>query len=335
MSRLARLSVLLSLFWCAPALAEPWAFVINEGNGTVSIIDTKTDKVSTTFKVGERPRGLAVTQEGERAYASLDDGTIIERDMYSKTESGGAKLGHRAGAIDVSPDGKLLAAAITTQSEILLLDLAMMRVVTRIPIRGGKSAADAVFSPDGRWIYATAEESPEVHVIDVQRRAVARSIHIGPRPRGVAFLPDGSRAFIAAEQENEIVAIDVARQVVLGRVKTASGPSAVTRHPDGKRIFVSAAGAGKVQVIDAGERRIVGEFEVCSIPSSIAVTLDGKKLYVTCGRENEVWVYDGSTYERSTRLTVGVKPASIVIGGPDPPAGGTFIPSPRAKPTSS
>ena len=171
--------------------------------------------------------------------------------------------------------------------------------------------------------------------IYVQQRAVARSIPIGPRPRAVAFLPDGSRAFIAAEQENEIVAIDVTRQAVLGRVKTASGPSAVTRHPDGKRIFVSAAGAGTVQVIDAGERRIVDEFEVCSSPSSLAVTLDGKKLYVTCGQQNQVWVYDGSTYERLVRVAVGAKPVSIVIGGSDPPAGGTFVPPSRAKPKSS
>ena len=335
MSRIVRLSALLPLLWCAPALAEPGAFVINEGSGSVSVIDTKTDEVSETFKVGERPRGLSATREGDRVYVSLDDGTIIERAVYAKEMSGGTKLGRRTGAIDVSPDGKLLAAAIRSRNEIVLLDLAMMRVLKKIPVRGGQGAASAVFSPDGRWIYATSEQGPELHVIDVEQRAVTSSIRVGPRLGGVAFLRDGSRAYIVADQENEVVVIDVARKAILTRVKTAAGPSAVTPHPDGKRVFVSVAGAGKVQVLDAGADRIVGEFEVCVSPSSLAVTLDGKKLYVTCGQADQVWVYDGSTYKRLAQLAVGVKPVSVVIREPDPAPGGTFFPPPRAKPKSS
>ena len=61
MSRLALLSALLPLCFCAPAGAEPNAYVVNEGSGSVSIIDTKTDEVSATIKVGERPRGLALS----------------------------------------------------------------------------------------------------------------------------------------------------------------------------------------------------------------------------------------------------------------------------------
>ena len=75
-------------FFCAAAAADPNAYVVNEGSASVSIIDTQTEKVSATIKVGERPRGLAVSPDGERVYVSLEDGTLVERDMYAKERAG-------------------------------------------------------------------------------------------------------------------------------------------------------------------------------------------------------------------------------------------------------
>ena len=38
--------------------------------GTVSVIDTATDKVTATFKVGGKPRGIALSPDGKRLYLS-------------------------------------------------------------------------------------------------------------------------------------------------------------------------------------------------------------------------------------------------------------------------
>src|SRR6185369_10531410 len=112
MSRFAVLSALLPVLLCAPAGAEPNAYVVNEGSGSVSVIETKADKVSATIDIGERPRGLATPRGGERLYVSRADGVLIERDMYAKAESAQAKLGRLPSSIDLSPDSKVLAAAI-------------------------------------------------------------------------------------------------------------------------------------------------------------------------------------------------------------------------------
>ena len=181
----------LSALFCAAAAADPNAYVVNEGSASVSIVDTETEKVSATIKVGERPRGLAVSPGGERIYVSLEDGTLVEYDMYERVESGRAMLGRLPSSITVSPDGKSLVAAINGDGEVVLLELAQMRIAKKIPVPGGKHATNAVFSPDGRWIYVSADDSPEVAVIDARQGAVASSIHVGPRLRGIAFLPGG------------------------------------------------------------------------------------------------------------------------------------------------
>ena len=41
------------------AHAAPFAYVSNEGSASVSVIDTATDKVVSTIKIGEKPRGAA------------------------------------------------------------------------------------------------------------------------------------------------------------------------------------------------------------------------------------------------------------------------------------
>jgi len=40
-----------------------------------------------------------------------------------------------------------------------------------------------VFSPDGKLVYASAEDGDTVEVIDVERRAQTAQIKVGPRPR--------------------------------------------------------------------------------------------------------------------------------------------------------
>ena len=46
----------LSLVLPSLALAAPFAYVSNEGSGTVSVIDTSTDAVVDTLQTGGKPR---------------------------------------------------------------------------------------------------------------------------------------------------------------------------------------------------------------------------------------------------------------------------------------
>ncbi len=48
-----------SVTWAA-AIAQPLAYVSNEKSGTVSVIDTHTDKVINEIAVGESPWGVVI-----------------------------------------------------------------------------------------------------------------------------------------------------------------------------------------------------------------------------------------------------------------------------------
>ena len=75
--RLARLMIgatVLSAATALSALAAPFAYVSNEGSASVSVIDTATDKLTATFNVGGKPRGIALSLDRKRLYLSDQTG---------------------------------------------------------------------------------------------------------------------------------------------------------------------------------------------------------------------------------------------------------------------
>ena len=82
----------------------------------------------------------------------------------------------------------------------------------------GKNPEHAVFTPDGRYVFVSAEDGQAVDVIDVAQRAQVAQIPVGVRPRGIGFSPDSTRAYVAAETSNELYVIDARTFVVLARI---------------------------------------------------------------------------------------------------------------------
>src|SRR4051812_45890889 len=57
---------------CTKAHA-PRLYVTNERSGTITVIDTETNRVLDTIKVGARPRGIIFTANGRKLFAALTD----------------------------------------------------------------------------------------------------------------------------------------------------------------------------------------------------------------------------------------------------------------------
>lgn len=55
----------------AAALAAPFAYVGNEGSGTISVIDTASDRVVDTLRFGRKPRLRALPSDGKRLFVSV------------------------------------------------------------------------------------------------------------------------------------------------------------------------------------------------------------------------------------------------------------------------
>ncbi|MEA3154099.1 MAG: hypothetical protein QOK44_1688, partial [Betaproteobacteria bacterium] len=207
----------LALSSVASADAEPYAYVPNEGSGTISIIDTATDATVGEIKTGGRPRGIAASPT-LLYFSDLPSSALKVVDLKNRAVTAQVALGKSPEGVYLSRDNKTLSVAVEESNSVALIDTATLQVVANIPVKG-KNPEHAVFSPDGAWLYVSAEEADTVEVIDVAKRAQVGAIKVGQRPRGIAFTPDSRRAYIACEVESMVYAVDVATRSVIASIK--------------------------------------------------------------------------------------------------------------------
>jgi YVTN family beta-propeller protein len=300
---------------CLPlrVFAAPFAYVSNEGSASVSVIDLATDQVTATFKVGSKPRGIALAAGGRRLYISdQTSNSLLTVDTATGTVIQRTRLGDSPEAIYLSADGKWLSAAIEENDQVLLVATADGEVRQRLKMHGN-NPEHAVFSPDGKWLYVSSENADSIDIVELAGGEVSKSVVVGERPRGIGFLPDGSRAYVAAENANTVNVIDVAKGEVIARIAAGSRSNGVIVHPDGHRVYVSSGGEGTVQVIDTSTNTIIAKVPVGKRPWNMAITPDGKKLYVACGRSNAVAVVDTTTNTKIAEIPVGELPWGVAI----------------------
>ncbi|MGZ5583371.1 MAG: beta-propeller fold lactonase family protein, partial [Usitatibacter sp.] len=126
MTQLRRIAASAALLAVATlAGAAPPAYVSNEGSGTISVVDTATDRVTATLKVGAKPRGIAVSRDGRRLYVSDQTGSaLVVRDLERGADAATIPLGKSPEAIYLSPDERWIAAAVEENDLVVIVDLA-------------------------------------------------------------------------------------------------------------------------------------------------------------------------------------------------------------------
>ena len=106
----------------------------------------------------------------------------------------------------------------------------------------GDNPEHAVFSPDGRFVYVSAEEDDKLEVIDVAARKLVAQLKVGTRPRGIAFTPDGAKAYVACERADTVYVIDARQHKILRTIKAGLRSNGLAMHPDGKRLYLTNGG---------------------------------------------------------------------------------------------
>ena len=310
---------------CASKPSGPLAFVSNERDGTITVIDTATDQVVSTLTVGGRPRGIRISNNKDRIWVAITS--------PSNQSQGEDKI------VELDPDGKVLAeyeAGTDPENFVLddaatrlyianedagtasITDVEANRVIATMPV--GLEPEGAAISPDGRWVYITSETSSTVTVIDTQTGQVAKTFMVGARPREAAFTADSTRAYVTAENGNVISVVDTQDHTVIKTIELPKGdasaqskPKGVVVSPDGKRVYVATGRGNSVAVIDGEQLSLITLIPVGKRPWGVALSPDGRKLYTANGLSNDITVVDTSTNKVLTTIKAGNGPWGIAL----------------------
>lgn len=316
--RSAYAAALLFVLAANVAGAAAFAFVGNQGSASVSMIDTKSDEVVRTL-TGEGKLGKVNGVVANRSATLLfvvdaKDGRVNVLDVATDKVKKQIAVGSGPEGIGMSPSGNEVAACIEDDNEVVLIDTKTLEVTQRIAIHGA-NPEHCVFSPDGRWLLTSNENSNDIDIIDLQKNVSLAALKASNHPRGIAFLPGRDVAYVAAEGANVVDVFDIKAKKLLRSLPAPLRPAGAVASADGRFVYITNGGAGSVSVFDTQSEKSVVEILVGKRPWNSALTRDGSKLYVPNGRSNSVSVID--TVKRVVRkeIPVGQLPWGVVIAG--------------------
>ena len=117
--------------------SAPLAYVPNEGSGTISIIDPRTDTVTGEIKTGGKPRGLAFGRGKPLLYVSDQPSNSLKIvNLDSRSVEGQVPLGKSPEGVSISPDGRWVVVAVEEGNSVSFVDTASGKVVADVKVRG-------------------------------------------------------------------------------------------------------------------------------------------------------------------------------------------------------
>jgi YVTN family beta-propeller protein len=118
------------------------AYVTNENDGFVTLVDAVKHEKMQTIKLGEpgvvKPMHVIVSTDGSKAYVSSGRGKkVFILDTATNAVTGSVEVGKRPWGIALSPDGKMLFAADGPSGNVAVVDLATNAVVKQVKVGDG------------------------------------------------------------------------------------------------------------------------------------------------------------------------------------------------------
>ena len=148
-------AVLVAAAWAVCAAcssAEPThrLFVTNEGDNTLSVIDTRTGELEATLEVGNRPRGIGLSPDRKHVYvANGDDNALAVVDVRSLEIVKTISAGSDPEAFAVHPNGRIYLSN-EDEGKASVVDPRSGEILAEIPVG---------IEPEGVGISPTASSS--------------------------------------------------------------------------------------------------------------------------------------------------------------------------------
>ncbi len=239
------------------------AVVANFTSNTVSVIDLTTDTTVATLNVSQGPAEVAISPDGQFAYVTTIAGT--DRVHFIQLAGAGSSvlgsvisgqmgsIGYTYGVfsgISLSPDGSILAACISFDDQLLLIDTATRTELGRVAV--GDFPIRVAFSPDGAKAYVAHSFSDDLRVVDVATRTVDATVPGIEFPLQVDVDADGSYVYVGSFDFSNprIAVVDTSSNTIVSTVSLGATPrSSALAIPDG--IYYTTLTDGNLVAIDA------------------------------------------------------------------------------------
>lgn len=200
-------------------------YVTTELDNTVSIIDPVALKVVGTVPTGHpESHMVAVSKDGKKGYtANVASGTVSVLDFEAKKLVTSIPVGKSVQRISLSIDDKWAFTSDQSKPDLVMIDTQTNQIAHRIELPNfGYGTAP---TPDGKHLLVCTGIG-EVSVVDLEKRAVVRSLQVPKAPQAIIVRPDGAVAYVSCDASAKVAVLDLKEWKVSALIevgKTADG----------------------------------------------------------------------------------------------------------------
>lgn len=234
----------------------------------ISVFDTQTRSRTASLANSGQQLNFVLSPDGGSIYRS--NPAVLGIDVFStKTNSligiipiGTAKQSYE---IAISPDGKTLLAVGSYPRSLFIVDTATRQVVGTFGV-GAESLMENVWiSPNGRNAYVgtrcidavCSAQGFSVLVVDIQKRALVRTIPSCSFIRDIIFTLDAKKAYVACESR-AVTVIETATGLVSKTIYPEIKVNTAVLAPNGTKLLVAGHESQSVVEIDVQTDMVSG-----------------------------------------------------------------------------
>lgn len=184
-----------------------------------------------------------------------------------------------------------------TPATASIIDIASGTILATLPT--GQGPHEVVLTRNGRTAvvsdYGAQQGGSTLTVIDVAKRAVARTIALGEyrRPHGLVMLPGDTAVAVTSETNKAVLIVHIGRGQLLRAVPTEQlGSHMVGVSADGVHAWTGNIGSHSISELDLHRGTFVRTIAVPAQPEAINVTPDGREVWVGSNATGTVSVVD-------------------------------------------
>ena len=281
-----------------------FAAVLHAGYGDhqIRIVSLETNKVISTANLQQTFFGIIFSQDGKFIYAS---GAEDERIYAFPFDNGYVAspqliiLGDKKDRIVVSgiaelPKKHLLVCGLLG-NELMQVDIAGSRIISRISLPKDSYPYSVIVSPDGSRAYVSLWGLASVAVVDLKNWKLESTWSTRSHPTEMIALDEGRFLLVACADDNSVVMLDTAtgqqreiiRTSLFPTAQNGSTPASIAVSQDQKVLVAANADNNNLAVFDItqrGQSKSLGFIPVGWYPTSVRFANKGDKIFVANGK---------------------------------------------------
>jgi YVTN family beta-propeller protein len=255
--------------------ADGRAYVANAGDGTVSAMDGKTDRVIASIRVGAHPYSIATDSAAGKVYVSRtfsDDVTVIDAKTLAVTSlhTGSSDL------ITVDPEQRITYLLGYEGGSLVILDSRTTSLEKRT--MGMHTWGMALNEKTGALYIAKIGDAGVLLLAGPT--ATPRMIATGPIPCSVGINARTNTVYVVNYGDNSVTVIDGAKGSATLSIPVGKRPQSVTVDAEHNLVYIANTLGNSVTVIDGDSNKAIATLAAGIAPYALAIDPGAGRLHI-------------------------------------------------------